>query len=141
MVLGVGLLLYRTRWGIALRAVADNRVVAGMMGIDIRTTLPFAFALTAMLGSVAGCLVAPVFFAQFRMGQVILVKAFAAAVIGGLESIPGVFAGGVFLGVMESIVGGYVSSTYKDFFAFALLITVLVLRPMGILGGRRVEKD
>lgn len=136
----VWVLLYRTQLGLALRAVAENRTVASLLGVDIRLTLPLAFGLAGMLGGVAGSLVAPLFFAQFRMGQAILVKAFAAGVLGGLDSVPGAIVGGLVIGVLESLVGGYVSSVYKDLLSFVILMIVLVIRPSGILGGRQVEK-
>jgi branched-chain amino acid transport system permease protein len=140
MIIGLGLLLYRTRLGVALRAVADNRIVASVMGVDIRLTLPLAFGLAGMLGGVAGSLVAPLLFPQFRMGQAVIIKAFSAGVIGGLESIPGAIVGGLFIGLVESFVGAYITTAFKDVFAFAILIIMLVIRPTGILGRRRVEK-
>jgi len=140
IIIGLGLLLYRTRLGIALRAVADNRVIASVMGVDIRLTLPLAFGMAGMLGGVAGSLVAPILFPQFRMGQAVIIKAFSASVIGGLDSIPGTIAGGLFIGIVESFVGVYLTTAFKDVFAFALLIIMLVVRPTGILGRQRVEK-
>lgn len=140
IVTGLGLLLYRTKIGVALRAVADNRVIASVMGIDIRMTLPLTFGLAGMLGGIAGSLVAPLLFPQYRMGQAVLIKAFSAGVIGGLQSIPGVIAGGLFIGVVESIVGSYITTSYKNVFAFALLIVILLIRPAGILGKQRTEK-
>jgi branched-chain amino acid transport system permease protein len=140
IIVGLWVLLYRTRLGIALRAVADNRVVASLMGIDIRYTLPLAFGLAGLLGGVAGSLVAPMVFPQFRMGQAVIIKAFSAGVIGGLDSIPGAIVGGLIIGVFETLVGAYVSSSYKEVFTFALLIVILVVRPTGILGRERLEK-
>jgi branched-chain amino acid transport system permease protein len=140
IIVGLGLLLYRTRLGIALRAVADNRIIAGVMGVDIRLTLPLAFGLAGVLGGMAGSLVAPILFSQFRMGQAVIIKAFSASVIGGLDNIPGTIVGGLFIGIIESLVGVYVTSSFKDVFSFALLIVMLVVRPTGILGRQRIEK-
>lgn len=140
MIVGLGLLLYRTRLGIALRAVADNRIVASVMGVDIRLTLPLAFGLAGMLGGLAGGLVGPILFPQFRMGQAVIIKAFSASVIGGLDSIPGTIVGGLFIGLIESFAGVYITTYFKDVFAFALLIIMLVVRPSGILGRHRIEK-
>jgi branched-chain amino acid transport system permease protein len=102
--------------------------------------LPLAFGLSAAVGSLGGVLIAPILLAQFTMGQAILVKAFAAAIVGGLLSIPGVIVGGLVVGLAENLAGGYVSSAYKDVVAFAVLIVVLAVRPTGILGTRTEEK-
>jgi branched-chain amino acid transport system permease protein len=134
------LFLQRTRLGLALRATASNRDVAGLMGIPLALVLPLAFGLSAAIGSLGGVLIAPILLAQFTMGQAILVKAFAAAIVGGLLSIPGVIVGGLIVGLAENLAGGYVSSAYKDVVAFAVLIVVLAVRPTGILGTRTEEK-
>jgi branched-chain amino acid transport system permease protein len=134
------LFLQRTRLGLALRATASNRDVAGLMGIPLALVLPLAFGLSAAIGSLGGVLIAPILLAQFTMGQAILVKAFAAAIVGGLLSIPGVIVGGLVVGLAENLAGGYVSSAYKDVVAFAVLIVVLAVRPTGILGTRTEEK-
>lgn len=133
-------LLYKTRLGVALRAFADNRAMAGVMGIDAKLTLPLTFGLAGVLGGISGSLVAPLIFPQFRMGQAILIKAFSAAVIGGLSSISGVIVGGLFIGVVESLVGTYISTAYKDVFSFAILIIVLMVKPTGLLGKAQVQK-
>jgi branched-chain amino acid transport system permease protein len=114
--------------------------MASAMGVDFRITLPLAFGLAGLLGGVAGALVAPIVFPQFQMGQAVLVKAFAASVIGGLDSIAGAIVGGLLIGLIESLVGAYVTSTYSDLMAFLLLIVVLIARPTGVLGRRRFEK-
>lgn len=125
-------LLRRTREGKALRAVAQDRYAAVLMGIDTGRSDAVAFATSAALGAAAGILVAPVFFVTFNMGAGIGLKGFVAAVIGGLGNIPGAIAGGFFLGVLESVTGGQISSGYRDAITFALLILVLWLRPSGL---------
>lgn len=137
---GVALFLHRTRLGLALRATASNRVVAGLMGVRLTTMLAVSFGLSAGLGALGGLLVAPILLAQFSMGQAILVKAFAAAILGGLSSIPGVIVGGLVVGLAENVAGAYMASAYKDVVAFVVLILVLAVRPAGILGGRLDEK-
>ena len=139
-VAGVGAFLHGTRLGLALRATASNRTVAGLMGVPLGVVLPVAFGLSAGLGALGGILIAPILLAQFSMGQAILVKAFAAGILGGLSSIPGVIVGGLVVGVAENIAGVYVSAAYKDVVAFAVLIVVLAIRPSGILGARHEEK-
>lgn len=135
---GIGLmlvlqyLLKYTREGKALRAVAQDRYAAVLMGVDTGRSDAVAFAASAALGAAAGILVAPVFFVTFNMGAGIGLKGFVAAVIGGLGNIPGAIAGGFFLGVVESIAGGQISSGYRDAITFALLILVLWLRPSGL---------
>lgn len=136
----VYLFLQRTRLGLALRATASNRTVAGLMGVPLGVVLPVSFGLSAGLGALGGLLVAPILLAQFSMGQAILVKAFAAGILGGLSSIPGVIVGGLVVGLAENLAGAYISSAYKDVVGFAVLILVLAARPQGILGVRAVEK-
>lgn len=137
---GVYAFLHGTRLGLALRATASNRAVAGLMGVPLGVVLPVTFGLSAGLGALGGILIAPILLAQFSMGQAILVKAFAAGILGGLSSIPGVIVGGLVVGVAENVAGAYVSSAYKDVVAFAVLIVVLAIRPSGILGARLEEK-
>ncbi|MDR3588921.1 MAG: branched-chain amino acid ABC transporter permease [Negativicutes bacterium] len=125
-------LLKKTKEGKALRAVAQDRYAAVLMGVDTGKSDGVAFAASAALGAAAGILVAPVFFVTFNMGAGIGLKGFVAAVIGGLGNIPGAIAGGFFLGVVESLAGGQISSGYRDAITFALLILVLWLRPSGL---------
>lgn len=139
-VAAVYLFLQKTRLGLALRATASNRTVAGLMGVPLGVVLPVSFGLSAGLGALGGLLVAPILLAQFTMGQAILVKAFAAGILGGLSSIPGVIVGGLVVGLAENLAGAYVSSAYKDVVGFAVLIVVLAVRPSGILGARIQEK-
>lgn len=135
---GIGLMLVlqyflkRTKEGKALRAVAQDRYGAILMGIDTQRSDGVAFAVSAALGAAAGILVAPIFFVTFNMGAGIGLKGFVAAVIGGLGYIPGAIAGGFFLGIVEAIAGGKISSGYRDAITFALLILVLWLKPSGL---------
>ena len=137
---GVYALLHGTRLGLALRATASNRTVAGLMGVPLGVVLPVAFGLSAGLGALGGILISPILLAQYSMGQAILVKAFAAGIVGGLSSIPGVIVGGLLVGVAENLAGAYISSAYKDVVAFAVLLLVLAVRPAGLLGRRQEEK-
>lgn len=121
-----------TTEGQALRAVAQDRYAAIVMGIDAGKSDAIAFAASSALGAAAGILVAPVFFITFNMGVGIGLKGFVAAVIGGLGNIPGAIAGGFFLGVVESLAGGQISSGYRDAITFTLLILVLWLKPTGL---------
>jgi branched-chain amino acid transport system permease protein len=138
VVMGIGLMLLlqyflkRMKEGKALRAVAQDRYGAILMGIDPQRSDGVAFAASAALGAAAGILVAPIFFVTFNMGAGIGLKGFVAAVIGGLGYIPGAIAGGFFLGIVESVAGGKISSGYRDAITYALLILVLWLKPSGL---------
>jgi len=121
-----------TREGKALRAVAQDRMAASLMGIIAQRSDSVAFAASAGLGAAAGILIAPLFFVTFDMGAVIGIKGFVAAVVGGLGSIPGAIAGGFVLGITEALAGGKISSGYRDAISFGVLILVLWLRPSGL---------
>ncbi len=129
-----------TREGKALRAVAQDRVAAILMGVDGKSSDALAFATSSMMGAAAGLLIAPVFFVTFNMGSGIGLKGFVAAVVGGLGSIPGAIAGGFFLGLTEAIAGGKISSGYRDAISFVLLILVLWLKPSGLFSRQSHQK-
>jgi branched-chain amino acid transport system permease protein len=120
--------------GIAMRAVAENRVAARLMGVKVNRVLSATWAIGAMLGAVAGIFIAPVTFLDINMMSEVIIKAFTAAVLGGFNSLPGAVAGGLLLGVLENLVAGYISTELKGAFAFALIVAVLCIRPAGILG-------
>ena len=128
------LVLKKTRLGLAVRAVAGNKEIAYLMGINVPLTISLIFGVACALGAAAGVLVGPINYVQVLMGVGILVKAFAAAVIGGFGSLPGAVLGGVLVGVVESLGAGYLSGSYKDIYAFILLIVVLMVRPAGLFG-------
>ncbi len=131
----------RTRTGMALRAVSFHREAASLMGINVDRIISVTFGLGSALAAAAGVLVGlsnpkidPL------MGLMPGLKAFVAAVLGGIGNIPGAMIGGLLLGLAEVFVSGYVSSTLRDAIAFAILIVVLIARPTGILGRGQVEK-
>jgi branched-chain amino acid transport system permease protein len=145
MMAGLAALVYRTRLGTAMRATAHNPQVAGLMGIDANRIIALTFVIGAALGAVAGVMVASYYgIAHYTMGSQLGLKAFCAAVLGGIGNIPGAMLGGVLLGVVEALGAGYIGdltgnvfgSNYQDVFAFIVLIAVLVLRPSGLLGER-----
>ena len=166
MMLGLALLVYRTPLGTAMRATAQNREVAGLMGVDVNRVIAATFLIGAALGAVAGVLYGTYYgIAQYTMGSLLGLKAFSAAVLGGIGNVPGAMLGGVLLGVVEALGAGYIGgltdlcsygwlaglmsercadgghfilagSNYQDVFAFVVLILVLVFRPQGLLGER-----
>lgn len=126
--------LKHTMIGLAIRAVAHNKDIAYLSGVNVPLMISIIFGVACALGAAAGVLTGPINYVQVLMGIGILVKAFAAAVVGGFGSLPGAVLGGLLVGLCESLGAGYVSGTYKDVYAFVLLILVLMVKPSGILG-------
>jgi len=146
---GLLLLVQRTRLGRAMRATAQNREVAGLMGVDVNRVIAATFAVGSALAAVAGLLIAAYYgIAHYNMGFILGLKAFSAAVLGGIGNVPGALLGGLLLGVIESlgagyigdITGGFLGSHYQDIFAFFILILVLVFRPSGLLGEQVADR-
>ncbi len=129
------LFIRRTRLGKAIRAVAENKDHAALMGIDVDRTIVLTFVLGAALAGAAGVLWG-LFFGQidYFMGFVPGIKAFTAAVLGGIGNIPGAMVGGYFLGLAETLGVQVLPAAYKDLISFSLLILVLIFKPSGILG-------
>jgi len=130
----LNLLLKKTMIGLAIRAVAHNKDIAYLSGVNVPLMISLIFGIGCALGAAAGVLIGPINYVQVLMGTGVLIKAFAAAVVGGFGSLPGAVLGGLLVGVIESLGAGYVSGTYKDIYAFVLLIFVLMVKPAGILG-------
>ncbi|MDQ7819322.1 MAG: branched-chain amino acid ABC transporter permease [Armatimonadota bacterium] len=128
------LLVQRTRWGLAVRAVSQNLPAAQVLGIPARRLLAATWALSAVLGAAAGLLLAPALLLDPFLMLDPFLKGFAAAVLGGMDSPPGAVAGGLTLGVVEALFGGYVSVRFRTTLAFAIIVAVLVVRPQGLLG-------
>jgi branched-chain amino acid transport system permease protein len=121
-----------TRTGIAMRAASMNRRAAQLMGVEVQKVGLLAWALATAISVVSGFLIAPLTFLDFEMMFAVLLKAFAGAILGGFNSLPGAVAGCLLVGVLESLFAAYVSTAFKDTFAFCIIIAVLMLRPQGL---------
>jgi branched-chain amino acid transport system permease protein len=129
----------RTLVGTAMRAAAANATASRLVGIRPATLSLLAFGLSGLLAGIAGVAVVPIALASYEMGLTLGLKGFVAAVLGGINSAPGAVIGGLMLGVLESVGAGLVSSGFKDGFAFAVLLVVLLARPRGLLAGGRLR--
>ncbi len=146
---GLLYLVHHTRLGRAMRATAENAEIAGLMGVNINTVVSLTFVIGSALAAVAGVMVSAYYgIAHYFMGFTLGLKAFTAAVLGGIGNLAGAMLGGLLLGVIESLgagyigalTGGFLGSHYQDVFAFLVLILVLVFRPTGLLGERVAER-
>jgi branched-chain amino acid transport system permease protein len=127
--------------GKAMRAIAIDQDTARMMGINVDSLISLTFFIGGALAAAAGVMFGTYYTSiNFDMGFLIGLKAFTAAVLGGIGNIPGAMLGGYVLGLLETFAAGYISGAWKDVFAFLILIGVLTLRPTGILGEHVVEK-
>jgi len=138
-----------SRMGRAMRATEQNPEVAGLMGVNIDRIIAFTFLLGSAIGAVAGVMVVLYYgLGHYFMGFMLGLKAFTAAVLGGIGNVAGAMLGGLLLGIIESLASGYIGdftggvlgSNYRDIFAFLVLVLVLVLRPSGIMGGHSGER-
>ena len=138
---GLQLLVNRTRLGRQMRAVAADREAAEMLGINVNFVIAATFFLGSALAGIAGVM-GGLLFNQVTstIGFIAGLKAFTAAVVGGIGSIPGAMLGGLLIGVAESMVTGYISSTYTNLIVFGLLIVVMLIRPSGLLGRAQLQK-
>jgi branched-chain amino acid transport system permease protein len=141
LMVALQIVVYRTKTGRAMRAVSFNLQSAKLMGINTDRIIMFTFALGSALAAAAGVLVAiRIPRIDPLMGILVGLKAFVAAVLGGIGNIPGAMLGGLLIGITETMVVGYLSPTYKDAVAFAILILILLFRPSGLLGAVAQEK-
>ncbi len=141
LMLSLHLYVTRTRMGTAMRAVAQDRMMASLLGINIDSVISMTFIIGSGLAAIAGIMVAMYYgLVNYFIGYIAGIKAFTAAVLGGIGSLPGAMFGGIFLGFVESIGASYISSEYKDAYAFAVLIIVLLIKPSGLFGKNTEEK-
>jgi len=134
-------LIQATKLGRAMRATEQDMTMAALVGVDVDRTISATFVIGAGLAAVAGLLVTLYYgVIDFYLGFVAGIKAFTAAVLGGIGSLPGAMLGGLLIGVVEALWSGYFSSAYKDVAVFAILILVLILKPSGLLGRPALEK-
>jgi len=135
------LLIKFTKMGKAMRATAQDRKMAMLVGVDVNRTISYTFIIGSVLAAIGGVLIAShIGRINFYIGFIAGIKAFTAAVLGGIGSIPGAVLGALVLGWTESFATGYVSSDYEDVFAFLLLVIILIMRPSGLLGRSTVQK-
>jgi branched-chain amino acid transport system permease protein len=131
----------RTKMGTAMRAVSYNITAASLMGININKTISFTFIIGSSLAAAAGILFGLTYpKIDPLIGIIYGLKAFVAAVLGGIGNITGAALGGLILGTVETFVSGYLSSTYRDAIAFAILIIILLVKPTGLMGKKEIEK-
>jgi branched-chain amino acid transport system permease protein len=126
--------------GKKLQATSQDKEIAALVGIPVPTMIMITFIYSAVIGGIAGILVAPVLFVTIPMGSNLALKAFAATIIGGFGDVTGAIVGGLAIGLIETFGAAYISVPYRDGFAFLVLILFLVLRPQGIFGERISEK-
>lgn len=141
LMVGLQLMIQKTRIGKAMRACSEDLDASYLMGINVNRIISFTFAIGSALAAAGGVMVGIYYNAVWPyMGTMAGLKAFAAAVLGGIGSVPGAMVGGLSLGVMEILGVAYLSSSYKDAIAFAVLILVLIVRPQGIMGKKISKK-
>ena len=148
LIIGVTILLVafnywffeHTLLGKKLQATSQDKEMASLLGISVSTMIMITFVYSALLGGLAGILVAPILFVSIQMGGTIALKAFAATIIGGFGDVTGAIVGGLLLGVIESLAAYHISVPYKDAYAFLALFIFLLFRPSGIFGEKVSEK-
>lgn len=137
IMLSLYLIVQRTKVGTAMRAISQDKTAASLMGINANRVISFTFALGSGMGGCAGIIVGMYYNAIYpTMGYIAGVKAFAAAVLGGIGNVPGAMLGGLLLGVGETFGAAYISSGYSHGIAYAIMILVIIFRPSGLLGRR-----
>jgi len=134
LILAMTIFVEKTKTGQAVRAFAENRDAAVLMGVNVRTIPLVVFGISTALGVCAGVMVGSLFAIAPGIGENLVVKGFAVLILGGLGSIPGAVVGGLVLGITEALAAGFISSAYKDVIAFVVMILVLLFRPQGLMG-------
>ncbi len=138
---GLHLFVKGTRYGKAMKAAAQDKTMAALVGINVDTVISLTFVIGSGLAAVAGMMVVLYYGAvNYYIGYIAGIKAFTAAVLGGIGSIPGAVVGGLVLGLVESLGASYLSSEYKDAYAFIILIVILLIKPTGIFGANAEDK-
>jgi branched-chain amino acid transport system permease protein len=139
VIFGLYLFMKYAKTGKAMRAVAQDRRVAKIVGINVLWIISLVFIINGVLVAIGGILIAPIYFVRYDIGVMIALKAFIAAIMGGFNKIQGPLAGGLFLGVSEGLVSTYVSSAYRDIYVFMILIVILLIKPEGFFGIKEEE--
>lgn len=147
-ILGIGVVLMillnifmkKTKLGRAMQAVSMNRNAAALMGVNMQTITMITYGLSAGLAALAGIMLAPIIKVYSTMGTSIGAKVMISAVVGGMGSMPGSILGGLLVGLVETLGGMYISTTYKEAYPVILLLIVLMNKPQGLLGRKKVTK-
>jgi branched-chain amino acid transport system permease protein len=135
------IVVYKTKMGIAMRACSVSIPNAKLMGINTNSIISMTFGIGAFMAGIAGICIGTYYNAVYpTMGYMLGMKAFSAAILGGIGSIPGAVVGGFLIGIIESLGAGYISSGYRDAYAFIIMIIILIIRPSGILGAKHIDK-
>jgi len=132
------LFLQKTKLGKAMRAVSQNKEASSVVGIDVRAIARLSFVLGSSLAGLGAVIVSPLFSIYPDMGSPLILRAFAAIVAGGLGQVTGAIYGSFLLGLAESLTTGYISSAFKDLIGILILVFVLILRPQGLFGRKKV---
>ncbi len=141
LIMGLLFVFFRyTKLGVAMKATQQNQMAARIMGIRTKRILSFTWALSSLIGTVAGILIASTYPLDVNMMMDPMMKAFAGAVMGGMTSLPGAVLGAEMVGIIENLFGGYVSLEFKSVVAFAIIVLVLCVRPSGLLARHYVKK-
>ena len=130
----------KTNSGKVMMASSNNPLACRLFGIDVEQVQALSFLISGMLGAIGGSIIAPISFAKYNMGLIMGLKGFSASVVGGFGNNVGAIAGGLIIGVSESLAAGYISSSYKDIVAFLIMILVLFIKPSGIFGAKDIER-
>ena len=137
----ISVIIYKTRIGRGMRAIAQNATAARLMGVNVNGIIALTFLLSTTVAAIAGTMVGSYYKAiDTNMASSVGFKAFAAAILGGMGSLPGAVVGGILIGIMETLVSAYISTGYRDAVAFLILIAVLIVRPRGIWGQKEMSK-
>ena len=134
------LMFKKTKIGLAMKAVSYNKDISSLMGVEVNTVVSFAFGLAAALSALAGILSAQIIFVRYNMCMIMLLKAFSAAVVGGLGNVYGAMIGGLLIGVVETLGGSVIGTQYKDIVSFAIMIVVLMVKPGGLFATKTKQK-
>ncbi|MBG0786528.1 MAG: branched-chain amino acid ABC transporter permease [Anaerolineaceae bacterium] len=140
LMVGLHILLKKTKIGLSMKAVSFNKEISSLMGINVRFTTAFSFGLAAAMSAISGVLSAQIIFVRYNMAAVILLKAFSAAVVGGLGNIYGAMIGGLIIGIAETLGGYFLGTEFKDIISFMLMILILMFKPNGLFAARTKQK-
>ena len=141
LMIALSILVYRTKIGKAMTAIAQNQDAAKLMGIDTNKVIALTFVISGVLACIAGTMVAMYYRSiETTMGSLIGTKIFAAAILGGVGILPGAMVGGILLGIVETMVSAYISTGYRDAISFTILIVVLLFMPNGMFGKKAINK-